>query len=361
MRRPRLSLSCCLLGLTLPALSGCAKTGEPQPPQILVPMAADDLAARQYGDRVRLTVSPPSLNTNGTQVTTLDRVEWFRAAAGRYDPGPLPEEVFLAQADTIGTAAARDLKNHMQNGWLVFWDRGPADPSSLYKEGFLYAVRFINRKNQTAGLSNQVFITPLIIPTAPEGLAFEVFRDHIRLVWKAPAQNEDGSVPARIAGYNLYRSQDPLTLPPVPIHRDPLPDPEFEDRDIQFDATYYYSVSVIGNRANPHAESLPSLPIAVQARDVFPPGMPANLEALAEKSVVTLLWRPPEDPDLAGYRVYRRENGSSAAVPLNRELVAKPSFRDDQVIPGKRYEYSVVSVDTHGNESRAAMTTVEVR
>jgi hypothetical protein len=358
-RKPGLLLSLCLLAL--PGLNSCAKTGEPQPPQVLVPMAAQDLEARQYGDRIRLSVSPPALNTNGSRVTTLDRIEWFRATFRRLDPGPLPEDVFLAQADPIGTTAAADMQPFLQNERLVFWDSGPADRSSLYSDGFVYAVRFINRRNQTAGLSNQVFIAPLVIPAAPEGLAFELFPDHIRLVWKTPAKNADGSVPARIAGYNLYRSLDPLALPPLPLNSDPLPDPEFEDRNFQWDTTLYYAVSVIGNRDNPHAESLPSLPLAVRVRDVFPPGMPQNLTALPEKSVVTLLWRPPEDEDLAGYRVFRREEGASAAVLLNPELLATPSFRDDRVVQGKKYEYSVVAVDTHGNESRAAVTTVEVR
>ncbi len=46
---------------------------------------------------------------------------------------------------------------------------------------------------------------------------------------------------------------------------------------------------------------------------------------------------------------------------LQEPLVQTLSFRDDQVIPGKIYEYQIVAVDTHGNESQAAARTVEVK
>jgi fibronectin type 3 domain-containing protein len=95
--------------------------------------------------------------------------------------------------------------------------------------------------------------------------------------------------------------------------------------------------------------------------DKFPPGMPKNLDAVVENGVVTLLWSPPDDTDLAGYRVYRREEGSAARALLQAQLVTTWSFRDDQAIPGKKYEYSVAAVDTHGNEGQTSTVTVEVK
>jgi len=350
-----------LLFLCLLGLEGCAKIGEPQPPQVLVPKPAVDLDARQFSDRILLTVSQPVANTNGSRVTTLDRIEIFRLAGDRQDAGPLQEEAFLARAEQIQSISARELPRYLRDGALAFWDLRPADPASFFTQGFRYAVRFVNKKNQTAGLSNQAFVAPVAIPAAPEGLSCELFRDRIRLTWKAPEKNADGSAPARVAGYNVYRSEDPKTLPVAPLNTAPVPKPEFEDRSFEFDKTYYYAVSVVGSRENPYAESLSSDQLPVTPVDTFPPGMPKNLDAVVENEVVTLMWSPPDDTDLAGYRVCRKEEGSPARVLLQAQLVITLSLRDDQAIPGKTYVYSVAAVDTHGNEGQASTVTVEVK
>jgi len=63
-----------------------------------------------------------------------------------------------------------------------------------------------------------------------------------------------------------------------------------------------------------------------------------------------LLWAPDTDADLAGYNVYRHEEGSQPAK-INTELVKTPAFRDTNVTAGKMYWYSVTAVDERGNES----------
>ncbi len=351
-----LALLPCLL-----SLSACAKIGDPQPPLLLLPKPASDLSLRQYADRVMLTVSLPVQNTNGSRVTTLESVEILRMRGGRQNPATLSEEDFLARAQPVGSVSGADLAKFRKGGVVTAWDPAPVNANSLYKQGFVYAVRFINRKNQTAGLSNQVFIAPVPIPLAPDKLGSSVFPDHIQLSWNPPARNTDGSVPARVAGYNVYRSEDPNSMPPNPLNAAPLTQSEFEDRNFQFDKTYFYAVSVVGSVRDPYAESQPSSALAVKPVDTFPPGEPRNLNAIAESGVVILLWAAPDDTDVAGYRIYRKEAGSVTRISLAPELVISLSYRDSQVAPGKTYEYSVSAVDTHGNEGQPATVTVEVK
>ncbi len=150
-------------------------------------------------------------------------------------------------------------------------------------------------------------------------------------------------------------------MPPNPLNAAPITQPQFEDRSFQFDKTYFYAVSVVGSAHDPYAESQPSAVLTVKPVDTFPPGEPKNLNAVAENGVVILLWAAPDDTDVAGYRIYRRETGSAKRVSLAPELVITLSYRDNQVAPGKTYEYSVTAVDSHGNEGQPATVPVEVK
>jgi len=359
--RPLLFHRCVLL-LALLGCAACAKTGEPQPPQLRVPRPAADLNVRQFSNRILLMVTPPAANTDGSPAVTLGRIEVYRLESdSRSDSGPVPEETLLTQGVQVSTLPAADFARHMKDGGLAIWDLAAAKSAAFYTHGFQYAVLFFNRKNQTAGLSNQAFLAPIPIPAAPAGLSCALFPDRILLSWKPPDKNDDGSTPPRIAGYNVYRSEDPDVFPAAPLNADPLTSPEFEDRNFEFDRVYHFAVSVIGSRAGPYAESLASTPLRVAPVDTFPPGPPQDLTAVVENRTVTLLWGPPEDADLAGYRIFRRDEGSGQRSPLQAELVTTLSYRDVEVAPGKKYEYTVIAVDTHGNESRPAVKTVEVQ
>jgi len=342
--------------------AGCAKVGEPQPPVLLLPKPATDLAARQYADKIVLTVSTPAQNTNGSPVTTLQEVEVFRVSAGRGQlKVPLPKEDYLRRATKILAVTADKFSNYLNEKTFVFWDEfSPQERATIYSQTFDYAVRFVNRKKQTAGLGNLAIVSPVAIPAAPTGLTAKLAQEYVRLSWNPPTQNMDGSVPPRFEGYNVYRSEDPKKFAPGPLNSDLLPKPEFEDRSFQFDKTYYYAVSVVGSRQDPYAESLRSQPVEVVARDSFPPGPPQNLNAVVENGIVILLWAAPLDPDVAGYRIYRSEEGGKEKQLLQVVPMNTLSFRDEKAQPGKKYEYSVSAVDTHGNESTRAYTTAEV-
>ena len=341
-------------------LAACAKIADPQPPEVLIPKAATDLAARQIGSKIVLAVSMPVENTNGARTLTLGAVEVFRLAGDRSDTGPLEQDAFLTAAERIFGIPAARLAAFLDNGRLAFTDPSANDPQTLYSQGYRYAVRFINKHNQTSGLSNQAFIAPVPIPAAPDGLTSSVMRDRILLAWRVPARNADGSSPARIAGYNVYRTRDPKAFPPLPVNAGPLPGPEYEDREFEFDQLYYYVVTVVGSREAPYAESLPSQALAVTPRDIFPPGAPRNLSCVLQNGVV-LLWEPPDDADLAGYRVIREEADGTGRMVLQDEPAAALSFRDQTAVAGKKYQYSVVAVDRKGNAVQPAVIQVVVQ
>ena len=363
MRRPSLHLPGGLsLFATLVLLSGCAKTGEPQPPAIRVPRAAADLRAIQYADTVVLSVAMPTQNTNGSPVTSLRTIEVFRVVEGRGGLARSWSDAELEQrGERVLSVDSDRFSDYGNQSTFTYHDEKPvAEGRRLFASGLTYAVRFINERNQTAGFGNRAYIEPVPIPGAPAGLAFELSPDRIRLRWNPATSNLDGSKPPRVAGYNIYRSQDPKAFPPAPLNAQPVADAVFEDSGFQFDQTYYFAVSAVGSLKDPYAEGRPSPPLRVDARDTFPPGMPGNLDAVLEGTVVVLLWTPPPEADVAGYRVHRTEEGSSVRTPCHEGNIATLSFRDENAPRGKKLSYFVTAVDRHSNEGPAAEVTVEV-
>ncbi len=71
--------------------------------------------------------------------------------------------------------------------------------------------------------------------------------------------------------------------------------------------------------------------VTVVAHDVFPPAVPAGLQAVfsgpGQKPFIDLIWAPNTEADLAGYNVYRHEQDGQT-VKVNSDLVKTPTFRD---------------------------------
>jgi hypothetical protein len=356
------SCLCLVLLMFLAFMAGCAKTGEPQPPLHLVPKPSTDLMARQYGDQVVLTVTMPTENTIGTPATTLKRIELFRRAdTDRQHEVPLQVQEFMQGAVRVLSVEQDKFSEYLHDKILVFRDelRSP-DRSFIYRQAFRYSVVFVNKKGQTAGLGNQAFIAPVAIPLPPNDFSGQATEDSIRIHWTAPIANMDGSKPPRIAGYNVYRSEDRQKFPPAPLNPQPLQALQYDDRSFLFDKVYYYALSVVGSRENPFAESNASALLEVPTRDTFPPGAPPHLDSLLESGVVIILWTAPAATDIAGYKIYRKEEGTADRQLLQKDLQKSLSYRDASVQSGKKYLYEVTAIDTHGNEGPAAAAKIAV-
>lgn len=356
------------IGLPLTALilvsllgAGCAKVGDPQPPEIRIPAPASDLAARQLSDFVVLTVSKPERNVDGSSGDALRRIDVLR----RPEPEAaspaqaMPEDQFLRTATRILSIPATSFSEHLQDDVFVIEDR--LLPENTSAGTFRYGVLFVNHRNQSAGLSNQAVIRRIPIPRAPDNLKADVTQDAVVLTWSAPSENIDGSTPPRITGYNIYKAEDAAQFPARPLNPEPVQGNKFEDRDFRFGATYRYAVSIVASTRNPAAETLPSEAVTVVARDVFPPEPPGDFNALLQGNAVVLLWTPSPSKDVAGYRVYRIQKGTAERRPVAAELIAVLSYRDTEIEPGKEYSYQITAVDRHGNEGPAVMAEVEKR
>ena len=80
-----------------------------------------------------------------------------------------------------------------------------------------------------------------------------------------------------------------------------------------------------------------------------PPDKPAFLKTIGRTALVLLSWGKSNDPDLAGYRLYRSRTPLSGYEEIARTEVTE--YRDQGLINGERYYFQVSAVDLAGNES----------
>src|SRR5581483_7719485 len=97
-------------------------------------------------------------------------------------------------------------------------------------------------------------------------------------------------------------------------------------------------------------ESAPAGPACKTAVDTFPPPAPTGLSTLPTEGRVQLLWTPVGATDLAGYLVFRSDDGGPAQQ-LTPEPITDPSYTDSAAKTGTRSVYTVVAVDKAGNRS----------
>ena len=382
MTEGRVRLAICLL-LASTSLA-CGKKGDPQPPLPRGPNAVKDLAVEQEGQEAVLTFSFPDRLLTGGPLTDLDSIEVYRVVnpspdltTPRRSGGPpsstgassssgliplpgagerreatnvrLAEESFYAGAERVATLRSPAIAEATRGASVVY--RDPLESLFLQEDGphpVAYAVVSVRRNGERSPLSNIVALTPDIAPQAPELSPPLLDEGRVCLEWTEPRQNVLFQ-PVEVGGYRVYRRPLSDEAYDRPLNASPIVQPSFVDTTAPYGVPVAYTVRAV-LATNPKIEGLPAEEIFVLARDVYPPNAPAHVDVLSERTLVRVLWDPVEAADLAGYVVFRAE-GTSPPVRMNDQPLTDPFFTDKSVKPGRRYRYTVRSIDRAGNLS----------
>jgi hypothetical protein len=236
-------------------------------------------------------------------------------------------------------------------------------PSDLEKQNptalVTYAIETLNDDKRSAGLSNQVQVSAAPTLPPPDDLTAQVTAKGVVLNWTGILHEHEATELSHL--YRIYRRQIEFNNDTMAgeVTLSTSPQGEFVDHSIEWEKTYYYHVAVVTTVTQTgqqpvQVEGDNSPAVKVFADDVFPPAVPGGLQAVfsgvGQQPFIDLTWAPDTDEDLAGYNVYRHEEGG-APTKINPELLKTPSFRDNNVEAGKKYLYSVSAVDLRGNES----------
>ncbi len=349
--RPTIRLAAAaLLGLMAAA---CGRKGAIRAPLVLVPQPVENFRAAQRGEQIVLEWTNPTSLIDGTPLAGIGGIEiWTADHAANIPAGARflknlkgPE---LAALPTGGTARTPTL----------LYSFVPEGKDRIGKPLSL-AIRVRDaRKKLPSAFSPAATVTYVLVSKPPLDLRVSVADSRVKMHWAAPAANFDGSAPAVLKGYNVYRSE--AGREPVRLNSRPFLEPAFDDTDFVFGRTYTYVVRASATTAEPYAESGDSPAVVVTPEDVFPPAVPAGLTAAAGGNVIMLIWDAGREPDLAGYRVWRREAGHGEFKPLTDRLITENTYSDGTAAPGVLYDYAVSAVDKTGNESARSAAVSEI-
>jgi hypothetical protein len=335
-------------------LAGCGLPGAPLPPTLNLPNRVTDLSAARAGDRVSLHWTMPTHNTDKMLLTNGVDVSVCRKESAA---GDCVTAGTLQLAPGAIAAFTEDLPASLAEG--------PSHP-------LIYFVELKNNRGRSAGLSNGATVLAGKAPPALTGLTAEMAKDGVILRWKPLAAAQEHSTTA-------VRLQRTLITPAVVKPKEglltPSPEPAAQnllipagvapgralDKDIRFGETYEYRAqrvtrSTVGDETLELAGAL-SAPVRIHAVNVFPPAVPTALVAVATPAEngsplsIDLSWQPDAEADVAGYVVYRREEGTAWQRISPAQPVVGPAFRDEQVEPGHTYDYAVSAVGHDGLES----------
>ncbi|MDD8027837.1 MAG: fibronectin type III domain-containing protein, partial [Acidobacteriota bacterium] len=350
MRGHRLAVVC-LAAAALLAAAGCGKKGPLQPPLRIVPQPAESLRASQRGARVILEWTNPEAYNDGALLAGIASVEVWEGSA----PGDFPTAARLVRA--LSAADLEPLRTVPGPKSRTFaFSFVPAVPASFSGPKRLFALRIVDAKRKRASeFSPPAGLSYVPVPQPPSGLTAEVGEARIVLRWTAPAANVDGSAPPALGGYIVLRADG--DEPARRLNEQPVAETRYEDADFVFGRAYRYIVRAAA-AAEAAAESEDAAPCDVTPRDVFPPAVPSGLSAAAGSAVITLLWDAGRESDLAGYKVWRREDGGEWIL-LTAAPIAGRAYTDAAPAKGVRCEYAISAVDADGNESARCAPVAE--
>ena len=332
-------------------LAGCGNVGDPLPPLIQIPVPVSDLAAYQFGKLIKLSWTLPKLNTDGSAATTLVRVEVFRLSTDSSQNSRPDKAFFVRSALKWKVFQEDDFDSHREGGKIVLTDTLlDAESGKVFGATFSYAVKVINRKKQDAGISNIVSVGVLPAPNPPEGLRAALTEHCIELSWEPPTLNIDDSPVKDSIQFNVYRAANPKIPVGDRLTQTPTAGRSFRDESMELGKSYCYVVRAVLETAAGSVESFDSKKLEVINSDTYPPKPPLEVTAISNGELISLVWLPNSEPDLAGYLVYRSGQDRDFKR-LNETPIVTASTIDKTAEKGQTYIYRIKAVDNHGNVS----------
>ena len=325
----------------------CGKKGLPQPPSLAVPAQIDDLRVDVAPGKRLLTWSLPTLNADKSHPVDLKSFKVrLKKLPVDQDSCRYCDEGFY---DYLTITLAKPAEGFILGS--SFYLPLPVIPCGYV---YIFSVLSFNSRGWSSEVSNKfaVFSLPEVLP--PTNLVCHPSASLVDLEW------QPSLVPPQFKGtlqYRVYRRnvQD-LNQTWRLITPEPIVSPEYIDVGLADWSAYEYVVTSLVAEEGTLFESNLSRVTPVTPGDYSPPLQLENFTAFYYQGGIQLIWSPSAEADLAGYRIYRRDN----VTGIDQLLVVLPSTRheifDNLVVFGRTYHYRVTAFDQSDRKNESIPT-----
>jgi predicted small lipoprotein YifL len=221
------------LVLLLTVAAGCGRKGPVRPALLPLPAAAENLSLQQRGDSLLLAWDIPARNQDGSAPTDLQGFRIFRM---RIEPQTDCPECRDASS-LLYDLDLEYLRQARRVGERLYMQDGPLQAGFAYRYRIIPVTR-AGREGAAATIQQNY----LPAPPAPAELVASGLDRMVRLRWQGVADDRADGEPS---GFRVYRRLDGALFPPVPVNRQPLVEPFFEDFGLQNGQLYHYSVTAV--------------------------------------------------------------------------------------------------------------------
>ncbi len=321
---------------------GCGKKANPVAPESTMPAAVADLRAWPREGTVFLGWSLPARNTDGSALRDLLGFRVFRQSrpltSSPCPDCPLDFQV-VAEIDVEYPRGAQ------VEGGRVLWP----DMSVRPQQEYTYFVLTYNSYRSPSPESNRVRIFWDQAPPAPVEVRIKSEHRALEITWGFSLP--PGKEPPDFAGFNLYRRMEGERFGFYPLNPAPTKQTRFVDGGLENGRKYGYEVRAVRNFRGTLIEGPASGVVEGIPKKQTPPSPPTGLVAVFQAGGVALRWDESPEPDIAGYDVYRREEGTQTFEKISPQPVKESYFLDPTASPLKSYSYRLKAVDSSGKES----------
>jgi hypothetical protein len=345
----RLALLALLTLLTVLA-DGCGKKMPPTPPDSLVPGQVRNFSVQQDGQALLLQWLLPRVNVDNQPLTDIAGFQILRSREGLYSTAGCPPELFpLAKIDLAYPRVGK-----VQGEQVSYRDEN-LEPGYRY----YYQIMGYDRGDHLGLATPCLSHVWEVLPQPPATLTAEAGDRQVNLAWAPVTLLANGQPAPGAITYNVYRAANGGGF--AVVNKSPVSEAKFQDIALTNEVTYRYLVRAVRRVGNGSLESADSQVQTTKPQDLTPPAPVLNLVAVPTAQGIELRWEPGREPDLAGYRVYRRSLAEPQFRLLTPRLDNQPYYVDRETTKGVTYYYYVTTVDNSPRANQSLPSeTVEV-
>ena len=247
-------------------LISCGRKGPILPPLSKTPQTVKNLTCKQTGDILRISWEVPETTLSGMPLGPDSYVEIYMALYTIQQEPPAEKEE--AGGDQAGensppapeTGPPADFDFELESYLLASVRRSseeemeePESPPGLpqqfdfklekqdyFSKGLAFAVLVHDGHKRKSAFSELCSFRPRALSLPPQNLSFSVREDAVAITWEPPRANIDGSTPAVVDTYILFRSEGEGEY--QKLTDKPIKETKFDDKSFVFGSTYLYIV-----------------------------------------------------------------------------------------------------------------------